>query len=138
MRSAGTSGTNAYVELSCKDGSGYLLAGSNPLHAGSSVQALPCIAVSDSAALQCQLQNRAKAIAAVDGLMAKSGAECTITNRRLVGTAKNGDSLYEYACSSERGYILRTDVNGEVVGGIECGEPDAKTLGGCKLTKSAP
>lgn len=136
MRAAGRAGSNTYVDLACADGTGVLLAMAFPPKDGSAVQAAPCFAVPESSGVQCQLVPRAQSIAAVDALMAKSGAECHVSNRRLIGATRNGDSLYEFACDSGQGYILRTDTKGEIVGGVDCNDAEAKSLGGCKLGKT--
>jgi hypothetical protein len=137
MRAAGRAGSNAYVDLACADGTGVLLAMAFPLKPDSAVQAAPCFAVPESSGVQCQLVPRAQSVAVVDALMAKSGADCTVANRRLIGAMRNGDSLYEYACTGGQGYILRTDTKGDNVGGIDCNDAEAKPLGGCKLGKTA-
>lgn len=133
MRAAGRAGSNAYVDLACADGTGVLLAMAFPVKPDSAVQAAPCFAIPESSGVQCQLVPRAQSIAAVDALMARSGADCRVANRRLVGAMRNGDSLYEYACEGGQGYILRTDTQGGIVGGIDCNDAEAEPLGGCKL-----
>ena len=137
LRAAGRAGSNTYIDLACADGTGLLLALAFPLKSNSAVQAAPCFAVPDSSGVQCQLVPRAQSIAAVDALMAKSGADCRVANRRLIGAMRNGDSLYEYACEGGQGYILRTDAQGGIVGGVDCGDAEAKSLGGCRLGTSA-
>ncbi|MFO1400983.1 MAG: hypothetical protein U1F30_07195 [Steroidobacteraceae bacterium] len=137
MRAAGRAGSNSYIDLACADGTGVLLALAFPVKSDSTVQAAPCFAVPESSGVQCQLVPRAQSIAAVDALMARSGADCKVANRRLVGAMRNGDSLYEYACEGGQGYILRTNTRGEIIGGVDCGDAEAKPLGGCKLSPAA-
>lgn len=132
-RAIGTGSKNAYFEVACQDGAGYIMVTSNPLDPNQPVQMNTCLAYEPGGNLNCQLTDRATQLKVVDALVAKSGKTCQISDRRYVLSTKNGDNYYEVSCVAGTGYMVQENAKGELARILDCGSADF-VGGGCTMT----
>jgi hypothetical protein len=133
-RSIGSSAHNSYFEVACKNGSGLIIATTNPADATKEVKATTCLAYEPGANLSCQLTTREAQLAMVDSLAAAAGKNCVVTDKRYILAAVNGSTYFEVACQNGKGYVLERAANGSLARTIDC----ANAPGGaeCTLTDS--
>lgn len=132
-RYVGQTQKEVYIEVACARGTGYMMATAWPADPSAPAQLNTCLIYEDQDSLACELTDHAAQLAPVDALVAKSGKECQITNRRHILATKNGDNYYEVACASGTGYVLQEDIKGDLTRAINCAHADFVS-GGCTLT----
>lgn len=132
-RGIGQTKTQSFYEVSCQEGPGYVVIGSSPFDASKGVQAQNCLNFDEgSGNIKCTLSDRASRLAIVDRLVQSSKTNCTIKDRRFVGTAQDGADFYETSCQDGKGYIYKV-VKGSVTQNWDCAHA-MSILGGCQLT----
>jgi hypothetical protein len=134
-RSIGSTATNAYFEVACTGGKGYILSTSNAPSVEKEVSMTTCLAYEPGANLSCTLSTPAAQLAAVDALAAGAGKNCAVKDKRYVLTSKDGSNYFEVACNDGKGYMLQEAANGALTRSIDCAAADF-VGGGCKLTDS--
>jgi hypothetical protein len=134
-RGIGQGQRNAYFEILCQGGGGFILVTSSPPNAAEPVQMNTCLAYEPGGNLFCELTDRATQLAPIDALVAKSGKPCAVKDRRYVLTAKDGDNFYEVACSDGTGYMIQESAKGDLQRILDCGSADF-VGGGCTMTDS--
>jgi len=134
VRALGHSATNAFFELSCKEGApGYILEISAPPRLDKPVTAEPCLMFEPSNNIHCELTDRTTQLSIVDRLMAQTGKPCVMKDRGFIGVASGGTTYYEAACQDGKGYVVQQNPGGGAPKAIDCINADA-IAGGCKLT----
>lgn len=133
-RSLGQSKTNTYMEVACREGSGYILITSAPLDPAKPVQAQDCLNYDDTDGnVKCTLTDRATRLKVVDGYVAAANNACVVKERGFLGTSQDGSNYYEASCQDGKGYIYKAAANGSFAQAWDCAKAQA-ILGGCKLT----
>lgn len=132
-RAIGQGQKNAYFEVACKSGAGYILVTSSPPNPAGDVQMNTCLAYEPGGNLYCELTDRAAQLAPVDALVAKAGKSCTVNDRRYVLTSKEGSNYYEVSCVGGTGWMVQESATGQLERILDCGSADF-VGGGCTLT----
>jgi len=134
VRGIGQTTNNTIVEMSCPNGSGYILTASVPLSATKDAQALNCLAYdAANANIKCMLGTPAARQAVADSFGPKATPACTVKERRFVGLLTDGTEGYEYACADGKGIIVKVNNQGAVTQTLNCANVPA---GSCTLTDS--
>lgn len=134
-RSIGTTTDNAYFEVACQGGKGYILTTSNTPSTAKEVLATTCLAYEPGGTLSCTLSDAAAQLAVVDSLNTAAAKSCTVKDKRYILTAKDNSNYYEVACADGKGYVYQEAANGSFSRSIDCAAADF-VGGGCKLTDS--
>lgn len=135
-RGIGSSPTNSFIEVSCQEGSGYIVVSDTKLDPTKQVEAQNCLNFDESdGGVKCTLSDRAARLALVDRYAAESNKACTVNNRGYLGASTDGSNFYEAACADGKGYVFKAAVDGSLAQTWDCGQA-ANILGGCKLTDS--
>jgi hypothetical protein len=131
VRGIGQTKSNTLLEVSCTNGSGYIVTASAPLDAGKDVTANNCLAYDASPGnIKCILAEPGTRLAVVD-TYAKSGTiPCTVKDKRYVGQFTDGTEGFEVACSDGKGLIYKV-TNGAVAQTLDCTKVSPGT---CTLT----
>lgn len=133
-RYIGAGSANAFVEVSCADGAGYILATSTPPDKAKPVKMTTCLAYEPGGNLFCELTDRASQLSVADKLL--NGANgCTVTDRRYILASTDGSTYFEVACANKKGYVLQETKEGAVGKIIDCVEA-SMVPGGCTLTNT--
>jgi hypothetical protein len=131
VRGIGQSKTNAYLEVACQEGPGYVLVTSAPSDATKPVQAQDCLGFDDvEGNIKCTLTDKAARLAVVDSYAAQSN--CQVKDRRYIGATKEGANYFEASCNDGKGYIFKV-VGGALNQSWDCAKA-LNILGGCTLT----
>jgi hypothetical protein len=134
-RAIGAGAKNAYFEVACKGGTGYILQTSSPINLDQEVVANSCLLYEDGGNVSCKLTDKATQLAVVDPLAAASGKNCAIKDKRYVLSTKT-DNYFEVACQDGKGYMLQqAATTGAFVKAIDCAQASF-VGGGCTLTDS--
>jgi hypothetical protein len=134
-RAIGAGAKNAYFEVACKGGTGYILQTSSPINIDQEVVANSCLLYEDGGNVSCKLTDKATQLAVVDPLAAASGKNCAIKDKRYVLSTKT-DNYFEVACQDGKGYMLQqAATTGAFVKAIDCAQASF-VGGGCTLTDS--
>lgn len=132
-RGVGQGQKNAYFEVLCQGGQGFIIVTSAPPNADEPVQMNTCLVYEPGGNLFCELTDRATQLQAIDALVVKSGKSCTVSDRRYVLSTKDGANYYEVACQGGSGYMVQENAKGELARILDCGSADF-VGGGCTLT----
>ncbi|MES2036155.1 MAG: hypothetical protein V4466_18460 [Pseudomonadota bacterium] len=132
-RSIGASATNAFFEVSCQGGAGYILQTSAPVDPSKDVKANTCLAYEPGGNLSCQLSDRAAQLTVVDTLAAGAGKNCTVKDKRFVLATTSGSTWYEVSCQDGKGYMLEQSGDGKLARAVDCAQA-AFVGGGCTFT----
>ncbi|MGR4865750.1 hypothetical protein [Caulobacter sp. LARHSG274] len=134
-RAIGAGAKNAYFEIACKGGTGYILQTSSPINLDQDVVANSCLLYDDGGNVSCKLTDKATQLAIVDPLAAASGKNCAVKDKRYVLSTKT-DNYFEVACQDGKGYMLQqAATTGALVKAIDCAQASF-VGGGCTLTDS--
>jgi len=132
-RGIGQSKTNTFIEVSCQEGTGYIIVASAPLDPAKPLEAQNCLNYDDGQSnVSCTLTDKAKRLAIVDKYVAAANNGCAIKERRYVGATKEGSDFYETSCNDGKGYIYKVS-KGAVEQTWDCAKAQG-ILGGCTLT----
>lgn len=133
MRGIGQTKTNTFMEISCADGSGYIVQASAPIDPAKPVEAQNCLVYDDADAnIKCALTDKAARLAFLTGYATAANQGCAIKERRYVGAATSGSTYFEVSCNDGKGYMYRSE-KGAYVQSIECAKA-LGIMGGCTLT----
>jgi hypothetical protein len=133
-RGIGQSKTNAYLEVACQEGAGYIVVTSAPSDATKPVQAQDCLGFDDvEGNIKCTLTDKKTRLAVVDRLATAANTGCQVKDRRYIGATKDGSSYFEASCNDGKGYIFKTAANGALSQNWDCAKA-LNILGGCTLT----
>lgn len=117
-------GKETVFEVACQDGSGYILHTSFPLSASKPAHVENCLAVSLAnlgQACTLSLADAAAVSASFIALVAQSGTNCQVKDRRFVGMAQEDNSfVYEAACQDGKGYLIFQSDKGGLVKTTNC------------------
>ena len=134
-RAIGGTAKNAYFEVACKGGAGYVLQTANPVNVDQEVIANSCLLYEDGGNVSCKLTDKATQLAVIDTLAGASGKNCAVKDKRYVLSTKT-DNYFEVACQDGKGYMLQqAAVGGALVKAIDCAQASF-VGGGCTLTDS--
>jgi hypothetical protein len=134
-RAMGQNKKSSFIEVSCKNGGGYIVTTSNPPDLTQPVQIITCLASDPNGNLACEMTDEAAQLAPVNALVAKSEKTCNISGRRYVLTTTSGSNFYEVACDNGRGYMIEENAKRELARMVDCSKADF-VGGGCTLTDS--
>lgn len=134
VRGIGQSKTNAYLEVACQEGPGYVVVTSAPADAAKDVTAQDCLGFDDSEGnIKCTLSDKKTRLAVVDRYVAAAKNNCQVKDRRYIGATKDGSSFFETSCTDGKGYIYKVGSNGALTDNWDCAKA-MNILGGCTLT----
>ena len=134
VRGIGQSKSNAYLEVACQEGPGYVLVTSAPADVNKEVQAQDCLSFDDAEGnIKCTLSDKQTRLAVVDRYVAEAKNNCQIKERRYIGATKDNASFFETSCTDGKGYIYKIGGNGALAQTWDCAKAMA-ILGGCTLT----
>jgi hypothetical protein len=122
-------------EVACQGGPGYIVDASFPVSVAQPATFGPCFALTVDSAMKCTLTDDATSAAFINGLIAKMGKPCTMTNHKFVGSTNDGSSFIEVACDDKKGYMIEQTADGTVKPAIDCAVAD-NIGGGCTLTNA--
>jgi hypothetical protein len=91
-------------EVSCQEGLGYGLVAP----AGQTPKAFDCVALIGNPSLVCKLPENAEPKKGLQPLVNASGAQCTLSDARYLGSKPTGEAYYEIGCGAEPGFLLET------------------------------
>ncbi len=132
-RAIGAGAKNAYFEVACKGGTGYILQTASPVNIDGEVVANSCLLYDEGGTVSCKLTDKATQLAVVDTLNAASGKNCAIKDKRYVLSTKT-DNYFEVACQDGKGYMLQqAAAGGALVKAIDCAQAGF-VGGGCTLS----
>jgi hypothetical protein len=132
-RAIGAGAKNAYFEVACKGGTGYIVTTSSPVNVGQDVAVNSCLLYEDGGNVSCKLTDRATQLAVVDPLAAASGKNCAVKDKRYVLSTKT-DNYFEVVCQDGKGYMLQqTAATGALAKAIDCAQAGF-VGGGCTLS----
>ena len=133
-RGIGESPSNAFFEVACQGGTGYILQASNPPDPAKDVLMSSCLEFGPDSKLACTLTDSSKALAASDALMGEAAKGCTVKDRRFVMTTRAGTEFYEFSCTDGKGWMVEKTTAGALGRVIDCASADNIISGGCTLT----
>ncbi|WP_443750573.1 hypothetical protein [Asticcacaulis solisilvae] len=126
-------GDKVFYELLCKTGFSGIYAIANYDAADQTVGYMNCLKV-EGTPLKCELSDHAKAVEQLTPLAQDSKDDCTVSDMRYLGGAKDRD-YYEVGCATPPGFVIVLDAKGDVQGAVGCDK--AVAIGGCKFTDVA-
>ncbi|MFN3523470.1 MAG: hypothetical protein ACK4YQ_14580 [Phenylobacterium sp.] len=133
-RSIGQTASNAYLEVLCQGGAGYILQAGSPPTPDKEVTATNCLLYDEASSnLKCELADKATRLAVVDTYAAQAANGCTVKDKRYMLTTKGGETYFEAACEDGKGYVYKIDAAGQLAQTIDCAKADF-VGGGCTLT----
>jgi hypothetical protein len=132
-RAIGAGAKNAYFEVACKGGAGYILQTSAPINVDQEVTVNSCLLYEEGGNVSCKLTDKATQLAVVDTLNAASGKNCVVKDKRYVLSTKT-DNYFEVSCQDGKGYMLQqAAAGGAFVKAIDCAQAGF-VGGGCTLS----
>jgi hypothetical protein len=132
-RAIGAGAKNAYFEVACKGGTGYIVQTSAPVNIDQEVVANSCLLYEDGGNVSCKLTDKATQLAIVDTLNGASGKNCAIKDKRYILSTKT-DNYFEVSCQDGKGYVLQqTAATGALAKAIDCANASF-VGGGCTLS----
>jgi hypothetical protein len=135
-RAIGTGAKNAYFEVACKGGSGYVVQTTAPMNIGGDVTVNSCLLYEEGGNVSCKLTNRQTQLQIVDTLntaAAAAGTKCVVKDKRYVLSTKT-DNYFEVACDDGKGYVYQqTSATGAFNRAIPCAQAGF-VGGGCTMT----
>ena len=133
-RGIGQSKTSTYMEIACQGGVGYIVIASAPYDGAKKLEAQNCLNFDGANGnIKCLLGDPAARLAVVDRYNTEAKTNCTIKDRRFVGTATDGANFFEVSCQDGKGYIYKVATTGAIAQTYECAKAQG-ILGGCQLT----
>lgn len=133
-RYIGANTTNAYYEVACQGGAGYLVRTLAKPDPTGEVISTPCYAIEPGGNLACTLTDGKAGLGVVDTLAAASNKGCTVKDKRYVLSTKGGADIFEVACEDGKGYMLEKTAAGALGRVFECAQAENYVQGGCTLT----
>jgi hypothetical protein len=120
-------------EVGCSDNSSYIISAPQ---AGSSAKLSQenCLQPALRGDGLCEYMSKEAALGALGQIASKSGKACDLKDARWVGAKSGGESFYEIACSSGKGFMIETAANGAFTRALDC-EQAENVGGGCTLTQ---
>jgi hypothetical protein len=115
-------------EVACSEGLGYGLVA--PV--GQTPKAYDCVALIGNASLACRLPENADPKKGLQPIVAKTGAQCTISDVRYLGSKPTGEAFYEVGCAPAPGFLLQT-MKGQAPKTIGCDQVAGGAMA-CKFT----
>jgi hypothetical protein len=132
-RAIGAGAKNAYFEVACKGGAGYIVQTSAPINVDQEVTVNSCLLYEEGGNVSCKLTDKATQLAVVDTLNAASGKNCAVKDKRYVLSTKT-DNYFEVSCQDGKGYMLQqAAAGGAFVKAIDCAQAGF-VGGGCTLS----
>lgn len=132
-RAIGAGAKNAYFEVACKGGTGYILQTSSPVNLDQEVVANSCLLYEEGGNVSCKLTDKATQLAIVDTLNGAAGKNCAVKDKRYILSTKT-DNYFEVACQDGKGYVLQqAAATGALVKAIDCAQAGF-VGGGCTLS----
>ncbi|HEY0437775.1 MAG TPA: hypothetical protein VGC92_14130 [Phenylobacterium sp.] len=132
IRGIGQTPNNTVFEISCPNGSGYVIMASAPLDVSKPATALNCLAYDTSETnIKCALGTPAARLAQADKFAATAQAGCAVKDRRYIGVLQDGTEGYEFACNDGKGFVAKVNSTGGIAQVLDCAK---LTGGGCTLT----
>ena len=134
-RAIGAGAKNAYFEVACKGGAGYIVQTAAPVNIDQEVVVNSCLLYEDGSNVSCKLTDKATQLAIVDTLAGASGKNCAVKDKRYVLSTKT-DNYFEVSCQDGKGYMLQqTATTGALAKTVDCAQA-SYVGGGCTLTDS--
>jgi TonB family protein len=131
-RAIGTKSNQAFFEVACQDGAGFVL--QVPRASGGVLKADSCLALDQaSAAVKCELTTAEQRAAVIDRLVADGGKPCAVKSRRYIGATADHTDVVEVACTEGGGYVMQIDHTGKLKSEVDCIHS-----ADCKLTDTGP
>nr|WP_295111944.1 hypothetical protein [uncultured Caulobacter sp.] len=135
-RAIGSGAKNAYFEVACKGGAGYIVQTTAPMNINGDVVVNSCLLYEEGGNVSCKLTNRQTQLGVVDTLntgAAAAGTACAIKDKRYVLSTKT-DNYFEVSCQDGKGYMYQqTAANGAFARAIPCAQAGF-VGGGCTMT----
>ncbi len=135
-RGIGSGAKNAYFEVACKGGAGYIVQTTAPINLAGDVSVNSCLLYEEGGNVSCKLTNRQTQLAVVDTLntaAASAGTTCAIKDKRYILSTKS-DNYFEVACQDGKGYVYQqTAASGAFARAIPCAQAGF-VGGGCTLS----
>jgi hypothetical protein len=132
-RAIGAGAKNAYFEVACKGGAGYVIQTASPVNVDQEVIVNSCLLYEDGGNVSCKLTDKATQLSIVDTLNAAAGKNCAVKDRRYVLSTKT-DNYFEVSCEDGKGYMLQqAAAGGAFVRAIDCAQAGF-VGGGCTLS----
>jgi hypothetical protein len=132
-RAIGAGAKNAYFEVACKGGAGYIVTTSSPVNIAQDVAVNSCLLYEEGGNVSCKLTDRATQLSVVETLNTAAGKNCAIKDKRYVLSTKT-DNYFEVACQDGKGYVLQqAAATGAFVKAIDCAQAGF-VGGGCTLS----
>lgn len=135
-RAIGSGAKNAYFEVACKGGTGYIVQTVAPMNIAGEVVVNSCLLYEEGGNVSCKLTDRQTQLAVIDTLntaAAAAGTSCVIKDKRYILSTKN-DNYFEVACQDGKGYVYQqTAATGAFGRAIPCAQAGF-VGGGCTMT----
>jgi hypothetical protein len=120
-----------FAEVACKDGASMILEERGGRYAPTTHSCLDYFGGPNA----CTLTTKPQMLAWLDGVVARTGRACEVTDVRYLAYRSTGEAYYELACEGAPGFVLETKPDGAGAKAIACS--DARGLGdGCRLGQS--
>jgi len=125
--------TNAFMEVACQEGQGYVLVTSYTSDPAKPVTADNCLNFDEQGGnMSCKLTPKEARLAIVDGYVAQAKNGCTVKDRRYVGMAQDKSEIFETSCADGKGYMFKVK-GGALETTWNCADA-SRIFGGCTLT----
>ena len=132
-RAIGAGAKNAYFEVACKGGAGYIVQTSAPINVDQDVTVNSCLLYEEGGNVSCKLTDKATQLAVVDQLNAAAGKSCAIKDKRYI-LSTTPDTYCEVSGQDGKGYVLQqAAAGGALVKAIDCAQAGF-VGGGCTLS----
>jgi hypothetical protein len=130
-RAIGASTTNAYFEVGCVGGAGYILTTVAPPSTEGAIKMNTCLAY-EGGNISCNMTTSEAQLALADTLAASSGKNCVVKDKRYILSTVTGSTYFEVACQDGKGYVLERNAAGALARANDCANPPAGAE--CNLT----
>jgi hypothetical protein len=132
-RAIGAGAKNAYFEVACKGGAGYIVQTSAPINVDQEVSVNSCLLYEEGGNVSCKLTDRATQLGIVDTLNTAAAKNCAVKDKRYILSTKT-DNYFEVVCQDGKGYVYQqATANGAFVRAIDCAQAGF-VGGGCTLS----
>lgn len=132
-RAIGAGAKNAYFEVACKGGVGYVIQTASPVNIDQEVVANSCLLYEEGGTVSCKLTDKATQLGIVDTLNTAAAKNCAIKDKRYILSTKT-DNYFEVACQDGKGYVYQqTATTGAFAKAIDCAQAGF-VGGGCTLS----
>jgi hypothetical protein len=105
-RGVGHSDDQAFFEIACQDGDGYILVTDRLLRPDQPVESIPCLAADPASGTECTLTDVAPTLQAMKQYVAGQAQACVPTATHALGATNDGELVFEVGCQSGGGYIV--------------------------------